>query len=385
MPARIKKVCSLFYLLVFFFSSSSLALAQVVINEFSSNSNPEWVELYNNSSDQIFDLSGWKLVDENNLSADDLSLDGCIAPYSFRLFEQQTGKYWLNNDGDIISLKNQNDNLVDEVVAYGNKGSIPAPAPGQSASRNPTGGSNWEISDSPSPTNNNCQPTPTPTPEPTPTEGVPTEGGPTPTSPPKTATYKINEVHDEENNVLSQVEIYVDDQYIHHWAPEVLTFGEGRFCDEDQKVSCEFGEHIIRLTKKNFADWEETKNITGGGYHEPTIILKALSTPTPEPASPTPTSIPTPTPIPTQTLSRSQSSPSASFEESVFQDLSPAGTSSFPLVKGATDPEAAGEVLGESRHMDSLPLVLIASGLVLVIAAFFFAKKNFKKESPELA
>lgn len=41
------------------------ALAQVVLNEFSSATNPEWVELYNPSSDTV-SLEGWTLLFQDN-------------------------------------------------------------------------------------------------------------------------------------------------------------------------------------------------------------------------------------------------------------------------------------------------------------------------------
>jgi len=142
-------------------------------------------------------------------------------------------------------------------------------------------------------------PTPTPT--------------PTPTSSPTTATYKINEVKDEGGEILSNVWVYVDGEYTHHYAPETLTFGDGKYCDDNKEVECGFGEHTIRLEKSGYEDWSETITISSGYYDEvnPVMDLKssdspsATSTPTPTPVSgsPTPTKKPTPTKTPTPTPS----------------------------------------------------------------------------------
>lgn len=189
---RVKKILFLFFIAFLLFPQKVFA-ADVVINEFSSNSDPEWVELYNSSSTEIVDLEGWRLVDSNTQTTDDIDLSGCITPGGFRLFSRGSG--WLNNTGgDTITLKNNNGNEVNSVV-YGASGVIGIPSPSNSASRVPNGSSTWEMLDPPSSTDSICQlsstPTPTliptlsPTNSPTPTK-TPT---PTPTIKP-TATSK---------------------------------------------------------------------------------------------------------------------------------------------------------------------------------------------------
>ncbi|PIS14616.1 hypothetical protein COT64_01650, partial [Candidatus Shapirobacteria bacterium CG09_land_8_20_14_0_10_39_12] len=73
------------------------------------------------------------------------------------------------------------------------------------------------------------------------------------------ATYKINEVKNSEGVVLSQVKIYVDGFYVHHYASETLTFCEGCYCDDgsatESKVSCNFGNHTISLQKTGYVEW----------------------------------------------------------------------------------------------------------------------------------
>lgn len=164
-----KKLILTFLLLLFL---PSEVLAQVKINEFSSASNPEWVELYNPSSQQV-SLEGWKLVDKAENS---LALNGCISAGGFRQFTRNEG--WLNNNGDTFFLKNSLNEEIDKVV-YGSDGGVAAPTASQSAGRIMDGGSDWQIFESPTPENTLCSlPTPTPTPTLTPTLT------PTPTSVP---------------------------------------------------------------------------------------------------------------------------------------------------------------------------------------------------------
>ncbi|MFA5048025.1 MAG: lamin tail domain-containing protein [Patescibacteria group bacterium] len=109
----------------------------ILINEFFSwvptTSVKEWVELYNATSSDI-DLSGWTLTDNSSTS----SLSGLITATGtdrFRVFEFNSGR--LNNDGDIITIKNSTGQVINR-VAYGawddgNK-SDNAPTPGENYS-----------------------------------------------------------------------------------------------------------------------------------------------------------------------------------------------------------------------------------------------------------
>jgi hypothetical protein len=111
--------------------------------------------------------------------------------------------------------------------------------------------------------------------------------------------------------------VYVDGEYTHHYAPETLTFGEGKYCDDDKEVACNFGEHFIRLEKSGYEDWNEIITISSGFYEEADPVMlfissessntTSTSTPTPAGGTPTPTKKPTPTktltPTPTPTPS----------------------------------------------------------------------------------
>jgi len=127
----------------------------------------------------------------------------------------------------------------------------------------------------------------------TPTQTPPSTPVPTSTI----ATYKINEVKDEGGNALSSVKVYVDDVYVHHYAPETLTFCDG--CQCDTYVGCGFGEHTIKLEKSGFVNWSETKTINAGDSYEVNPVMNPIdsdSSPTSSPA-PSPSLTPSPKPV----------------------------------------------------------------------------------------
>ena len=75
--------------------------AAIIINEISPSTDPEWIELYNDSSTPV-DLFGYTLWDNNSLLSDDLSLTGTISAQSYLVFSRKEG--WLTNGGDIVYL-----------------------------------------------------------------------------------------------------------------------------------------------------------------------------------------------------------------------------------------------------------------------------------------
>lgn len=182
-----------FVLAIFLFLPKPIFGADdVVINEFSSAFNPEWIEIYNPTSQNI-SLSGVVLILDDDPETNQ-KMSFCeneeIAASSFKQIVRPTKSYWLNNDGDAIFLKREDD--VIDAIFYGTGQSLEAPSETQSASRNPDGGIDWVILDTPTPQGDivsfEC---PTPTPEPT-EEPEPT-GAPTPTptpSPTPTPTKK---------------------------------------------------------------------------------------------------------------------------------------------------------------------------------------------------
>ena len=151
-------------------------LAQV-INEFSSNSDPEWIEIYNNTAN-VIDISGWTLTD----GADHVKTisTGSVPVGGYFVFENSAG--WLNNSGgDTIFLKNGSGEVVDN-INYGS-GSILTPDSDKCSARTPDGASIWTSNLSCSKGGANPQaPTPTPTPGLTPTPTATPYDTPTPTA-----------------------------------------------------------------------------------------------------------------------------------------------------------------------------------------------------------
>ncbi len=92
----------------------SRAVAQVVINEFSSTiTNDDWVEIYN-TSDQPVNLIEYSLVDGSTSG----NTKSFVCTLTAKGFTVVLWSDFLNKDGDIIKLRNGS-NVVD-CVAYGN-------------------------------------------------------------------------------------------------------------------------------------------------------------------------------------------------------------------------------------------------------------------------
>lgn len=148
--------------------------AAVWINEISPSTNPEWIELFNDSND-VVDLSNWKIEDGNNNFSDDLTLSGSIAGNSYLVFSHNDG--WLNNSGDLVKLYNAaspSAAIVDQ-YSYGNVSADKVVA------RVPSGSENWSVS---TPSQGAANPTPTPSPSPSPSPSPTPQPSPSPTPTP---------------------------------------------------------------------------------------------------------------------------------------------------------------------------------------------------------
>ncbi len=209
------------------------------------------------------------------------------------------------------------------------------------------------------------------------TTTVPTATKPTPTSAltpaPAKATYQLNEVKNEKGKALSSVKIYVDDQYIHHYAPEVLEFCNSCYCDDDKKVACGFGEHVIRLEKNGYQDWEETKEIKAGDTYLVNPVMAFLPSPTP-----TPKAVPVSSLSPTGRISPSPSLAITSFL------LSPTSSPLLPFADFALAPKKiaseeekilegnSGQVLGEEKKEKK------NSGWYFGVGAFYLGASGWR-------
>lgn len=104
-----------------------LAFANIVINEIAwmgseDSSSKEWIELYN-YGDKDISIEGWKLF----ISKTEILLSGVIKSNSYYLLERKDDntieeieadliyKKALNNKGEIITLLNNNNELIDQV------------------------------------------------------------------------------------------------------------------------------------------------------------------------------------------------------------------------------------------------------------------------------
>lgn len=165
--------------------------AQIVINEFSSATTDDWVEIYNITDSEI-ELSGFEMRDKTESNTVDMS--GIISPKGFAEFDFSNK---LNNPGDTIRIVRKDSQSVIDTVSYGDDGSNPAPIEGQSLGRKPDGHGSFVLLDGDSRgSSNNDQtivtpPTPTPTNTPTPSRTPTPSKKPTPTrtpTPSKTPT-----------------------------------------------------------------------------------------------------------------------------------------------------------------------------------------------------
>ena len=181
MPARWRFIVAVIAVFIFGVTSvTPIFSAGVVINEFSSNTSPDWVELFN-TSDSSIDLTNYTLID--NSSSGNLKSFSCtLAPKGFAVVDWSNK---LNNAGDTIHLKVGNE--VVDCISYGDGNG--ATCPGKDAvdletpnsnqvSTRSTDGGDWLISDSSTKDSPNdgsqklagavcAEPTPTPTPTPT--------------------------------------------------------------------------------------------------------------------------------------------------------------------------------------------------------------------------
>ncbi|MCL5090875.1 MAG: hypothetical protein M1514_02580 [Patescibacteria group bacterium] len=206
---------------------------------------------------------------------------------------------------------------------------------------------------------------------------------PSPTSlpsqtPTPQATYKINEVKNEGGEVLSNIQIYVDGNYIHHYAPEIISFCNGCYCDADHLVSCNFGDHTFRLEKTDYSPWSEVKNITSGSSFEVNPILSQItSIPTMTPLlTVTPTTTPTMRLSPTLTIRLTPTlEPTLVFgDEKVSSEE---GKILGELTKEITPSVKEAKPENKSSPGPFLfPFVFIGGGVFLILLAVFYSFKS---------
>ncbi len=246
-----------------YFPKICLAESSLILYKFSSDNGPDWVEIVNNSEDNI-DTSSYHIKDESSEVA---SLSCNLKPGGHYLIDCGNR---LNKAGDVIYLIRELE-VASDCVAYGPGKSCVEGEPADL--QQPVGGSYgiwsgtaWGITeDSSKADNTDClSPTPTitlasvETPTITLTPTPVSTSTPTPTLIEANATYKINKPRDGDDNAIKSVKIYIDGVYIHHYDDEILTFCDDCFCDDLKEVACNFGEHEIKLEKSDYQNWTET-------------------------------------------------------------------------------------------------------------------------------
>lgn len=182
---------------------------------------------------------------------------------------------------------------------------------------------------------------------------------PDPSPSPAKAVCQINNVKDKEGNTLSSVKIYLDGEYLHHYAPENLYF-----CQDCQDGG--FGSHMIGLEKNGWQNWEEEFDFQAGSSIQINAVLETES------SSPSPS----PTSEPKQSIQ-----PSASAE--VFAGIeAQEATESFWFDFASPLPVSpSAQVLGKSQEKKNNPAVLAGgvSLLGLLLTGFGFGQSIVKK------
>lgn len=176
----------IFILFFLVFTHPVFAIPDVQITDFSSNSNPEWIQLTNNTSNSI-NLENWTFEDESKTSK---SINICLSPNSNQILEYSyiDNSDWLNNSKsvgdtytDIIYLFNSSKILIHQ-FPYINGVDKPKPESTNTCVVTPTPIPTTIPTNiptvTPTPT---LSPTPTPTKTPTPTITPTLTNTPTPT------------------------------------------------------------------------------------------------------------------------------------------------------------------------------------------------------------
>jgi hypothetical protein len=337
--------------------------AQVVINEFQPKPNPEWIEFYNVTNEDI-NLGDYFFDDDTDFNLDNsnsskFALRGILAPKSLCYWEVNS---FLNDGGDSPTLFTANGDIIDTYT-------YTSSSTGLTYSRIPDGEA-WQINSTSTKSEVACINLPTPISTPT---SLPTlSPSPSPTQILSKAKYKINKAKDDSGSDLTGVQIFVDGQYIHHEDDEILEFYQGNECYSG--VSCGLGMHTVSLRKSGYNNWEDTRDFTAGLSLEINPILDKQSTPSP---TTSPTSSPTKTPTPKPTASPKVSSPTpGSLVEENFEATDGAGV--LGMGDEASSVGAEKKEDGQSRF-PLIALGLTALGVLFIGLSIFVFSKTVKR------
>lgn len=114
----------IFLLLFLIFPRPILASLDIKITDYSSGSETEWIQITNNTENEII-LENWVIRDENDNSnnKDSIVLGGCISPHLSKVITHNKG--WLNDSSDTIYLYNDAKELIDKYIYNSEKKSDP--------------------------------------------------------------------------------------------------------------------------------------------------------------------------------------------------------------------------------------------------------------------
>lgn len=336
--------------------------AQVLINEVSPASSPEWVEIINNSSDTVY-FQDYSI----NFGSDSQNLFFCandsISGGGFKLIHLTSS--WLANTGDKVSLKKGDDEI--DSIGYGTGYALPKPGgASETITRSPDGSSNWILTSQISPQGDiisfDC-PTPFSTPSPAPTEASSYK-----------AVYKINLSKSQNGETLSGVQIFVDGTYIHHEDDETIYFYNGHECYAE--VHCDLGNHTVSLRKSGYNSWEDTQNFKAGDNFEVSPLLSKIQT-----TAPTFSPLPTITPKPTINNYKTASI-SAELASTASGDIK------TPMILGiGSKLSLEDNVVDQNKSKTNLifPAIVILIGMGFIGYSIFSIIRNVKKKDPEIS
>jgi len=152
-------------------------LAQVKINEFSSETSDDWVEFY---SMEDVDISGWILRDNAASIVATVPKETKIGLGTNQFYIIDAGNR-LNKDSDLIKLFKSDDSTLVNQVSYGPQEDLCAPESGQTAGRLPDGSDKFTRFASATKLQSNTAPEiPCPSPSPSPSPSPETNPSPSP-------------------------------------------------------------------------------------------------------------------------------------------------------------------------------------------------------------
>lgn len=355
----VRRTIFIFIFLLFFLAAGE-AKAQVLINEISPNSNPEWVELYNTENVSI-DISGWQISELSNPGNSPTenfytipqSNESVIAPHTWYVYYFSSAE--LDDSRDRVSLYRSDGILEDKSMSYGSEGNVCEPLSGQSVGRVKEGNTIERFSTSTIGATNdallNRCPTPTPIPK-------------------AKATYTINIAKDENGVELYNVPIYINGDPSHHYAPQTFEFCDSG-CDDGG-----FSYYEFELRKDGYETWKVGDVIKSGesyGDVNPVLVKIKETALVSNTSTPTPTPIKTPLPSPKNTGDPyitfvNDSTGSAAFDDSLVLGISE-DTSPSPSPK----PD-------NKKFQTILSWILIILGLTVMSGGGYYFYISFKKE-----